>query len=182
MHWYAFLARLTLSIWEFYRANWWIFICKLRSKRRVFSDYAGMKNISGEVSIFCQWNNWIHLVTCSKIEFREPYYCSRCALDKICEIYSFDCCPHGLSSQKSFLAYGDAKKERIGEQLNYFWNMRPNSFSWAKNLINLVSDGAGSWEDRSKREWLLRALNSTELFQSQCVFSYIKFWFFKSEI
>ena len=30
------------------------FICKLRSKRRVSSDDAGMKNITGEVSIFCQ--------------------------------------------------------------------------------------------------------------------------------
>ena len=28
-------------------------ICKLRSKRRVSSDHAGMKNISAEVSIFC---------------------------------------------------------------------------------------------------------------------------------
>ena len=28
-------------------------IFKLRSKRRVSSDHAGLKNISGEVSIFC---------------------------------------------------------------------------------------------------------------------------------
>ena len=28
-------------------------ICKLRSKSRVSSDYAGMINISAEVSIFC---------------------------------------------------------------------------------------------------------------------------------
>ena len=27
---------------------------------------------------------------CNKIEFRELYYCSRYALDKICEIYTFD--------------------------------------------------------------------------------------------
>ena len=47
---------------------------KLRSKRRVSSEHAGMKNISGEVSIFCPWTNWIHLVTCSKIEFRKPHY------------------------------------------------------------------------------------------------------------
>ena len=106
---------------------------QIKVEEKVSSDYAGIKNTSGEVSIFCQWNNWIHLVTSSKIEFREPYYCSRCVLDKICEIYSFDRCPQGLSSQKLFLAYGDAKKERIGEQLNCFWNMCPNSFSWAKN-------------------------------------------------
>ena len=35
----------------------------------------------------------------------------RCALDKICEIYTFDRCPHGCTGQKSFLACGDAKKE-----------------------------------------------------------------------
>ena len=50
------------------------FLNKLRSKRRVSSEHAGMKNISGEVSIFCPWTNWIHLVTCSKIEFRKPHY------------------------------------------------------------------------------------------------------------
>ena len=86
-------------------------ICKLRSKRRVSSDHAGMKNISAEVSIFCLWTNWIHLVTCSKIEFRELHCCSRCALDKIFEIYTFDRCPQGWSGQNSFLACGDAKKE-----------------------------------------------------------------------
>ena len=31
--------------------------------------------------------------------------------DKICEIYTFDRCPHWWSNQKSFLACGDAKKE-----------------------------------------------------------------------
>ena len=30
---------------------------------------------------------------------------------KICEIYTFDRCPHGCTGQKSFLACGDAKKE-----------------------------------------------------------------------
>ena len=86
-------------------------ICKLRSKSRVSSDYAGMKNISAEVSIFCLWTNWIHLVTCSKIEFRELHCCSRCALDKIFEIYTFDRCSQGWSGQKWFLACGEAKKE-----------------------------------------------------------------------
>ena len=41
------------------------------------------------------------------MEFRELYCCNRCALDKICEIYTFD----------RFVA---TQKERIGEQLNYF--------------------------------------------------------------
>ena len=46
-----------------------------------------------------------------RISLRELYYCNRCALDKICEIYTFDRCPHGCTGQKSFLACGDAKKE-----------------------------------------------------------------------
>ena len=96
---------------NFFRTNWWILICKLRSKRRLSSDHACMKNISAEVSIFCLWTKWRHLVTCSKIEFRELYYSCRCALDKICEIYTFDRCPKGWSIRKSFLACNDAKKE-----------------------------------------------------------------------
>ena len=72
-------------------------ICKLSSKRRVSSDHAGMKNISAEVSIFCLWTNWIHLVVCSKIEFHELHCCSRCTLDKIFEIYTFDRCPQSLN-------------------------------------------------------------------------------------
>ena len=46
-----------------------------------------------------------------RISPRGLYYCSRCALDKICEIDTFDRCPHGCTGQKSFLACGDAKKE-----------------------------------------------------------------------
>ena len=47
---------------------------KLMSRRGVSSDHPGMKNIPGEVSLFCLWTNWIHLLTCGKIEFRELYY------------------------------------------------------------------------------------------------------------
>ena len=53
-------------------------------------DHAGMKNISAEVSTFCLWTNWIHLVTCSRIEFRELNCC--CAQDKIFVIDTFDRC------------------------------------------------------------------------------------------
>ena len=51
-------------------------LCVVHDKRylRVSSDHTSMENISAEVSIFCPWTNWIHLVTCSKIEFREPHY------------------------------------------------------------------------------------------------------------
>ena len=74
-------------------------------------DHAGMKNISAEVSTFCLWTNWIHLATCSEMEFRELHCCSHCALDKIFEIYTFDRCPQGGTGQKSFLYCGNAKKE-----------------------------------------------------------------------
>ena len=53
----------------------------------------------------------LYLLTCSKIQFRELHWCSRCALDKIFKIYTFDRCPQGRSGQKSFLACGDVKKE-----------------------------------------------------------------------
>ena len=99
-----------------------------------------MKNISAEVSIFCLWTNWIHLVTCSKIEFRELHCCSRCALDKIFEIYTFDRCSQGWSGQNHFGLVATQKK-RIGEQLNHFWNMCPKPFSWAKNKRKVFSDG-----------------------------------------
>ena len=33
------------------------------------------------------------------------------------------------------------QKKRIGEQLNYFWNMCPKRFSWAKKKRKLFSDG-----------------------------------------
>ena len=109
-----------------------------------------MKNISAEVFIFCLWANWMHFITCSKIEFRDLHYRSRYALDKICEIYTFDRCSQGWSLQKSFLTCGDTKK-RIEEQLNYLWNMCPKSFSWANNKRKLFSDG------RSRGPLLARA-------------------------
>ena len=55
MHWCALLARLTPAFGQFFRTNWWY---------------------RKEVSIFCLRTNWINLVTCSKIEFRELCYCS----------------------------------------------------------------------------------------------------------
>ena len=34
---------------------------------------AVMENISGEVSIFCLYTDWIHHTICSESEFRELY-------------------------------------------------------------------------------------------------------------
>ena len=110
------------------------------SKRRLSSDHACMKNISAEVSMFCLWTNWRHLVTFRKIEFCELFYCSRCALDKICEIYTFDRCPHGCTGQKPFLTCGDAKKENW-RTTKFFLKMCPKPFSWAKNKRKIFSVG-----------------------------------------
>ena len=82
-------------------------------RRRISPDHAGMKNISAEVSIICLWTNWIHLIICSKIEFRKLYYCSRCALHKICEMCTFDRCPRGWSDQKSFFGLWRRKKREL---------------------------------------------------------------------
>ena len=126
-----FFSPINACIWKFFRTNWWIFDTQIKVEEKGL-PHASMKNISGEVSIFCLWNNWIHLVTCSKIEFREPYYYSRYALDKICEIYTFVRCPNGWSSRK--ISFGLGRRE---EQLNNFLNMCPNPFSWAKNKRKL---------------------------------------------
>ena len=61
--------------------------------------------------------------------------CSRSALDKICEIYNFDRLPHGWSGQTWFLGLWRRKKrKKIAEHREYFLNMCPNLFSWAKNI------------------------------------------------
>ena len=111
--------KIIFGLWPF-RSNWWILICKLRSKRRLSSDHACMKNISAEVSIFRLWTKWRHLVICSKIEFRELYYSSRCALDKISEIYTFDRCPHGWSSQTFFWLVATHIKKKLENNWTIF--------------------------------------------------------------
>ena len=102
-----------------------------------------MKNISAEVSIFCLWTNWIHLITCSKIEFRELHCYSRCALDKILKLTLSITVRRGGLAKNDFWLVAKQKK-RIGEQLNCFWNMCPKPFTWAKNKRKLFSDGK-SW-------------------------------------
>ena len=47
------------------------------------------------------------------MESREPHYCSRCALDKICEIHTFDRCLLSIAdlAKNHFLACGNEKKK-----------------------------------------------------------------------
>ena len=67
-------------------------------------------------------------------------YCSRCALDKICEFALLIAVQTGGLAKNRFWLVATQKK-RIGEQLNYFWNMYPKPFSWAKNKRKLALDG-----------------------------------------
>ena len=84
-------------------------MCKLRSKRRVSSDHAGMKNISGEVSISCLWTNSIHLVTCNNSVSRIITVATRWTKSVY---FTFSITFHtGGLAKNHFLAWGDAKKE-----------------------------------------------------------------------
>ena len=98
-----------------------------------------MKYILAEVSIFCLWTNWIHLVTCSKIEFRELHCYSRCWTKSLKLTLSIAVHRGGLAKNDFWLVV--KQKKKIGEQLNYFWNMCPKPFSWTKNKRKLFSDG-----------------------------------------
>ena len=95
------------------------------------SDHAGMKNVLGKVSIFCLWTNWIHLVTCNRaILFTVALRWTKSV--KFTLSIAFH--PGGLAKH-DFWACGDAKKrKKIAEHREYFWNMCPNPFSWAKDI------------------------------------------------
>ena len=115
-------------------------LCVVHDKRylRVSSDHTSMENISAEVSIFCPWTNWIHLVTCSKIEFRDLHCYSRWTKSLK---FTLSIAVHGGGLAKNHFLLVTVQKKRIGEQLNYFWNMCPKPFSWAKNKRKLFTDG-----------------------------------------
>ena len=127
---------------------------KLMSRRRVSSDHPGMKNIPGEVSIFCLWTNWIHL----------KEYIFKLWQDRIpwAILFALSIAVHtgGLAKNRFWLVA--TEKKRIGEQPNYFWNMCPKSFAWAKNKRKLVL--TESQEDRFYRERHLCVLTSAILY------------------
>ena len=124
------------------------------SRRRVSSDHPGMKNIPGEVSIFCLWTNWIHL----------KEYIFKLWQDRIpwAILFALSIAVHtgGLAKNRFWLVA--TEKKRIGEQPNYFWNMCPKSFAWAKNKRKLVL--TESQEDRFYRERHLCVLTSAILY------------------
>ena len=139
-----------------------LLIYQWRSKRRVSLEHVGMKNISIEVFIFCLWTNWIHFVTCREIWFRERHYCRRSALDKICEIYTFDRFPHGWSGQKSFLACGHTKKKiELENNWTIFDTCVPNPFHGHKIKEKFFSTGS--------RHFKLKSTTSVFRFKQQIV-------------
>ena len=95
-----------------------------------------MKNALGKVSIFCLWTNWIHLVTCNKIEFRELYYLqSLCAGQNLWNLHFRSPSTRVVWPNMIFgLVATQKKRKKIAEHREYFWNMCPNPFSWAKNI------------------------------------------------
>ena len=93
---------------------------QIKVEEKVSSDHAGIKNISAEVSIFCLWTNWIHLARWTK---------------SLKSTLSIAVHRGGLAKNDFWLVA--TQKKRIGEQLNYFWNMCPKPFSWAKNKRKL---------------------------------------------
>ena len=106
-------------------------ICKLRSKRRVSSDHAGMKNTSTEVSIFvCELTEYILQLVA---RYNSVSYIVTVAArwtKSLKFTLSIDVHFCGLAKNHFWLV--TTQKKRIGEQLNDFWNMCPKPFSWAK--------------------------------------------------
>ena len=100
---YAFLAPFTPAFWE-------LFFLRIKVEGRGLLWSRWYEKASVKVSILCLWTDNLHLVTCSKREFLNLCHCSRSALEKICEIYTYDRRPHGWPDQKSILACADAKK------------------------------------------------------------------------
>ena len=86
--------------------------------------------------------NWIHLVTCSKIESPWPTLLqSLRARQNLWNLHFRSLSMHKGGLAKSHFWIVATQKKRIGEQLNYFWNMCPKPFSWTKNARKLFSDG-----------------------------------------
>ena len=138
MHWCAFSARLTPAFENSFVQSSEFLTCKWGSKKRVFSDHAGMKNISAEVSIFCLWTKWIHLVTCSKIEFRELHCCSRCVLDKIVHFRSLFT---RVVWPKIIFDLWRRKKRELENNLTIFETCVLNPFHGQKIKRKIFSDG-----------------------------------------
>ena len=105
-----------------------ILICKLRSRGRVSSYRACVKNISAEVSIFCLWTNWIHLVAGYNSVTNIITVAARWTK---CVKFILSIAVHTGGLAKNHF---QKSKKRIGAQLNYFWNMCPKPFSWAKKI------------------------------------------------
>ena len=95
------------SILRIFFTNWWIFVMQIMFEEIVllWSRWY-KKDCMWSFHILC--SDLINLVYCSKRKFHELYYCNR----------------SGLAKKKSILACVDTQKKRIGEQSNYFWDIK----------------------------------------------------------
>ena len=99
-----------------------------------------------ELYVFLLWTNWIHLVTCSEIEFRELHWCIPARRTKSMKFTLLIAVHRGGLAKNHFWLVATQKK-RIGEQLNYFWNMCPTPVSYigAVAIKGCVSFESTSW-------------------------------------
>ena len=67
----------------------------------------------------------------------------KCCVTWLCKSFKFtlSIAVHRGGLAKNHFWLVATQKKRIGEQLNYFWNMCSKPFSWAKNKRKLFSDG-----------------------------------------
>ena len=129
---------------------------KLRSKRWVSSDHAGMNKVSCEVSIFYLNSDWINPPYGMKRKFRELYYCSYSTLD---------CCPYGRFSRKINFSLWRHRKKRIGQKPTKFLRRLLKPLSRAKKSRKTLFDG------KSKGPLLARAVLNNEVCLSEAMFS-----------
>ena len=103
------------------------------------------KNIFGEVSTFCLWTDWIQLVVllvAREISVSLSLQTAVEACSTKSEIYTFDRCPHGRSSQEY---YWESENNQT-----VFETCVLNPFHGQKISANIFSKG--NREDRSWRE------------------------------
>ena len=123
-HWQAFSARFTPAFWEFFLTNWWIFVMQIMFEEMVllWSRWY-KKDCMWSFRILC--SDLINLVYSSKRKFHELYYFNRSGL---AEKINFSLCRH-------------KKKKRIGEQSNYFWDIKIMKENKGKFSIDRKSRG-----------------------------------------
>ena len=78
------------------------------------------------------------------MESREPHYCSCCALDKICEIHTFNRCLLSIAdlAKNHFLACGNEKKKELDNNYTILDTCVLNPFHGQKRKENFFPTGS----------------------------------------